>query len=411
MLAFDRDDFRRSAVASGRPPVAEIGLAEEFARLAAAGRIVAPDDVASAVKGAQMTIVAVGTPAKVDGSISLDDVQAALEDIGRAIRATRVPHVVVLRSTVPPGSSEEVAIPLLEQASGRRLGDGLEYHFHPEFLRAGSALQDFETPPLIVIGERDGERAPMLRALYHKASAPIQTTTYRTAEAVKLLSNVFHAVKIGFANEAGAALAAMGVDARAAFGIFCADTTLNISAHYLDPGFAFGGSCLPKDIGAFLHASERCGVAAPFLGGLPAGNKAVARRGLELIAALPGRSVALFGLAFKPGTDDVRNSPFARLALDLVEQGRKVAIVDPLVSRAWKARPDSLAAEQRLLAGLMTDDALSALDNSEILVLGHVSPGDLDVLNKEAGSKLVVDLAPKPQLAIEPCAAYRGLCW
>ena len=130
-----------------------------------------------------------------------------------------------------------------------------------------------------------------------------------------------------------------------------------------------------------------------------------------MIAALPGRSVALFGLAFKPGTDDVRNSPFARLALDLVEQGPKVAIVDPLVSRAWKARPDSLAAEQRLLAGLMTDDALSALENSEILVLGHVSPGDLDVLNKEAGSKLVVDLAPKPQLAIEPCASYRGLCW
>jgi GDP-mannose 6-dehydrogenase len=353
----------------------------------------------------------VGTPAQDDGSISLDEVRSALEEVGVGIGAKASPHVVVLRSTVPPGASQDVAIPLLERFSGRRLGSGLEYQIHPEFLRAGTALADFENPPLILIGERDGASAPVLRQLYSGAKAQIRTTSYKTAEAAKLLSNVFHAVKVTFANEAGAALAGIGLDANEAFDLLCADSVLNISSKYLRPGFAFGGSCLPKDLSAFLHLAERGGVATPFLASLPEANRAVVDRALELINPQPNASIVLFGLAFKPGTDDVRGSPFATLAAELVAKGCKVAIVDPLVRHAWAAGPKGLPAEYRHFAGLLADDVGSALAAAETVILGHATLEDLDVLNAGLRDKFVVDLATYPQLALNPGPAYRGLCW
>jgi GDP-mannose 6-dehydrogenase len=331
--------------------------------------------------------------------------------VGRGIYAKSSPHVVVLRSTVPPGVSQEVVIPLLERFSRRRLGDGLEYHFHPEFLRTGSALNDVEAPPLIVIGERGGGSAVLLRNLYHASSVPINVTSYKTAEAVKLLSNAFHAVKITFANEAGAALAEVGVDAREAFDLLCADASLNISPSYLGRGFAFGGPCLPKDLAAFVQLAEGFGVAVPFLASLPAANKTVASRALELIDPQPGRSIVLFGLAFKPGTADVRDSPYATLALELVAKGCKLRIIDSLVRLAWAARPESPPEDYRCLAGLMAEDIVSEVADAETVVLGHVSPQDLYLLNQNLDGKFVVDLAPNPQLTLRRGPNYRGLCW
>jgi len=411
VLAVDVDPIRRAAVAAGRSPVAEPGLDDELARQTAAGRLAVTSDIKHAVAQTDMSIVTVGTPAQDDGSISLDEVRSALEDIGVGIGAKAAPHVVVLRSTVPPGVSQDVAIPLLERRSGRRLGSGLEFQMHPEFLRAGVALQDFDHPPLILIGERSGASAPALRSLYSGSNAPVRTTSYKIAESVKLLSNVFHAVKVTFANEAGAALAGIGLDANEAFDLLCSDSALNISPKYLRPGFAFGGSCLPKDLGAFLHLAEREGVATPFLGSIPRANRTVVDRALALINPRPGSSVAMFGLAFKPGTDDVRGSPFAAVAAALVAKGCKVAIVDPLVRRAWAARPEGAPAERRDLANLLADDAGAALAAAETVILAHASPEDLEALNAGAQDKYVVDLGIHPQLALRRGPAYRGLCW
>ena len=210
------------------------------------------------------------------------------------------------------------------------------------------------------------------------------------------MSNVFHAAKITFANEAGAALAALGVDVREAFDLFCADSVLNISANYLGPGFAFGGSCLPKDVSAFLHLAEGHGVAVPFLASLPAANQVVLRRALELIDPQPGRSVALFGLAFKPGSDDVRGSPYVTLATELLARDCKLRIIDPLVRLAWGALPDGPPANCRGLASLLVDDVLSSLAGTETVILGHVAPQHLDVLNAGLADKFSWTLPPDP---------------
>jgi GDP-mannose 6-dehydrogenase len=392
VVAMDVDPFRLAAVRCGRSAVAEPGLEEELIRQVSAGRLAAASDVTEAVAQTDVTIVAVGARACEDGSISLDEVQSALEDVGRGIAAKTTPHVVVLRSTVPPGCSRKLAIPLLEHFSGRRLGEGLEYQMHPEFLRAGNALKDSVNPALIVIGEREGASAPVLRNLYSDCVTSVRTTAYETAEAVKQLSNAFHAVKITFANEAGAALTGIGVDVQEAFDLLCADSVLNIASTYLRPGFAFGGSCLPKDLGALLHLAQRQSLVTPFLGSLLPGNQAVLKRTIDLINPKPGCSIALLGLAFKPGTDDVRGSPFATLAVELLARGCRIAIFDPLVHLAWSARPDQVPMEYCDLVGLVGSAVGSVVASADIVILGHATAEHLSLLEWNLQDKVILDL-------------------
>ncbi len=297
-------------LARGRSTIVEETIDTLIANAVQQGRLTATDDVTAAVAGTDVSFVSVGTPSARDGSLALDAVDNVVRSIGRAIRTKRQSHAVVMRSTVPPGTADDRIIPLLEEASGRRLGDTLSYYSNPEFLREGSSVRDFRFPPFTLIGAPIGDNATILREIYAAIDAPIHVASFRVAESVKHISNVFHAVKLTFANEVGAILAAHDVDARDALRLLCEDRVLNISSAYLRPGFAFGGSCLPKDVRSFLSLADQKNLDAPMLRNLLPANQAIIDRTFDAVARHGRKPVALFGLAFKQGTDDLRESPF-----------------------------------------------------------------------------------------------------
>lgn len=397
----------------GRSPVIEPGLDALIGRAVAEGRLRATTDADDAVAGSDASFIAVGTPGEPDGSVSLRAVDNVIASIGAAIARKQGPHTVVMRSTVPPGTAEGRAIPLLEQHAGRRHGDGLAYFSNPEFLREGSAVRDFSAPPFTLLGAPPGNDAPLLRALYAAMDAPVHITPYRIAESVKHLSNVYHAVKLAFANEAGAVLAACGVDARAAFDLFCADRTLNISAAYLRPGFAFGGSCLPKDIRSFLAIAGRSGVKVPFLSQVLPSNATIIERAYEAVARHGRQPVSLFGLAFKPDTDDLRESPFVALAERLIGKGYDLRIFDRSVRTASLLGANRSFIEREIphLDRLMATSPAEALKDSRLVVVGHIAPADTAALLDALTDQTVLDLAGLPELAAHPAITYQGLCW
>ncbi|HET6182869.1 MAG TPA: nucleotide sugar dehydrogenase [Acetobacteraceae bacterium] len=397
----------------GISPVVERDIDRVIADAVASGKLQATTELAEAIGATELSFISVGTPSAPDGSSSLAAVEAVARDIGRALRHKTTPHAVVMRSTVPPGTAEERIIPILEAESGRSLGDGLEYYSNPEFLREGSSVQDFHAPAFHLIGARPGDDAPALRELYAPIPAPVHVVPYRVAESVKYLGNVFHAVKLAFANEAGAVLKAHGVDARAAFRLFCEDRTLNISPAYLRPGFAFGGSCLPKDLRAFLALSESRRVAAPFLANVLPSNQAVIERAYEAIAAGGRRPVALFGLAFKQGTDDLRESPFVALAEKLIGKGFPLRIFDRFVRVAHLLGSNRAYIEREIphLETLMTETPEAALDGARVAVIGHLGADDLPRLGAALTDQLVLDLAGVSELRAHPGIEYRGVCW
>ncbi|HEY4041405.1 MAG TPA: nucleotide sugar dehydrogenase, partial [Rhodopila sp.] len=284
VIGVDISADKIAMLASGRSPVVEEAIDTLIASAVRQGRLTATRDVAAAVFGSEVSFISVGTPSAADGRAALGAVEGVVKAIGTAIRTKPGAHTLVMRSTVPPGTAEDRLIPLLQEASGRRQGDGLAYYSNPEFLREGSSVRDFRCPPFTLIGARAGDDAAILREVYAGIDAPVHVVGYRVAEGVKHIANVFHAVKLTFANEAGAILAAHGVDAREALRLLCEDRILNISSAYLRPGFAFGGSCLPKDVRSFVSMAEQKHLAAPMLKHLLAANTAVIDRTFDAVA-------------------------------------------------------------------------------------------------------------------------------
>lgn len=400
-------------LAAGQSPIVEAEIGELIAANVAAGRLRATADIEAAVRDSELSFIAVGTPSAADGSVSLTAVDAVVEQIGRALAGKTGPHVVVMRSTVPPGTAEDRVIPALERASGRRLGAGLAYYSNPEFLREGTAVRDFHAPPMTLIGAAAGDDAAPLRALYAPLPGAVHVTPYRVAESAKYLSNVYHAVKLAFANEAGAVLAAHGVDAREAFRIFREDRVLNISPAYLRPGFAFGGSCLPKDIRSFLALADSAGVAAPFLKNVLPSNGAIVERAFAAVAAHGRQPVALFGLAFKQGTDDLRESPFVLLAERLIGRGYELGIFDRSVHLAGLLGSNRSYIEREIphIERLMVASPAAALAGRKIAVVGHIAPPDLPAMLAALDGHVVLDLAGIAALQAHPGIEYHGLCW
>jgi GDP-mannose 6-dehydrogenase len=397
----------------GESPIIESEVDQLIAEAVANRRLTATVDVAAAVARSEISFVSVGTPSAHDGSVSLDAVDAVIGQIGAAIAGKAGEHAVVMRSTVPPGTAETRVIPLLEAKSGRLLGDRLFYYSNPEFLREGTAVKDFAAPPFTLIGAPAGDDATVARVLYAEIPAPVHVMPYRVAESVKYLSNAYHAVKLAFANEAGAILAEYGVDAPDAFRLFCEDRILNISPAYLRPGFAFGGSCLPKDVRSFVALAGRRGVQAPLLSNVLASNGAIINRAFELIERHGRQRVALFGLAFKRGTDDLRESPFVLLAERLIGKGYEVTIFDRSVRIAalLGSNRDYIAREIPHLERLLVDDPLAALKDSRLAVIGHIGAADLSRLVPALDGHSVIDLAGIEDLRAAKGVTYQGICW
>jgi GDP-mannose 6-dehydrogenase len=397
----------------GASPIVEAEIGDLIAEAAKDGRLTATADVAQAIAETDISLIAVGTPSAPDGSLDYRAIDAVTGQIAAAIKAKSGPHTVVMRSTVPPGTAMNRVIPALEAGSGRKLGDGLGYYSNPEFLREGTAVRDFHKPPFTLIGAPEGDDAVVLRELYSAISSPVHVVPYQVAEGVKYLSNAYHAIKIAFANEAGGVLAAYGVDAPVAFKLFCEDRDLNISSAYLRPGFAFGGSCLPKDVRGFLSLASQKGIPTPFLSSVLPSNESVIDRAQREILKRGRQPVALFGLAFKPGTDDLRESPFVLLAERLLGKGYPIKIYDRSVNVANLMGSNRAYIKQEIphLEELMVANPAAALKGTTLAIIGHVSKEDRPALLDALDGHAVYDLSGIDALRNHPGIDYRGFCW
>lgn len=413
VLGVDVSPAKVDMMRAGRSPIVEPGLTELLSAVRTAGRIDATTDARAAVLSTEVSIVCVGTPSQGNGSLDLVYVERVLEDIGAAIAEKPGFHVVQLRSTVLPGTMDSVVIPLLEKASGKCVDVDFGVAFCPEFLRECSAISDFYAPPFTVVGSRDPVTQRTVGELFDFIDAPFHAVDLGVAEALKYACNAFHAVKVTFANEMARFCAASDVDPRPVMDLFCADDVLNISARYLRPGFSFGGSCLPKDVRAMTHRARITDADLPMLNSLLPSNDQHTARAVDWVLRHEFRRVALLGLAFKEGTDDLRESPLVTLAERLIGKGVEVAVYDSVVKPTALVGANRLYMEERLphLHRILHEHPSDALRGADCAVLGTTDARLFDELVKGRPPR-TLDLTgrlTKAQTALlEGC---EGLAW
>jgi GDP-mannose 6-dehydrogenase len=412
IVGVDVDHTKVDMVNAGRSPIIEGGLEDLIASGVASGKLSATTDAIEAVCSSDLSLVCVGTPSNGNGSLRLDYVERVAEQIGEGIRQTGPYHLVVLRSTVLPGTVESRLRPILERSSGRTTGKGFGLAVNPEFLREGSALHDFEHPSAIVIGEWDTASGDATAHLYGGLSAPLFRTTIRVAEAVKYVANVFHALKVTFANEIGNVCKACGVDSHDVMRIFCADTQLNLSPAYLKPGFAYGGSCLPKDLRAFIYEGRSRDVEIPLLEAISRSNDQHKLNAFRLIQRTGKRRIGILGLSFKAGTDDLRESPTVELAEVLLGKGYQVAIYDSNVSLAsiFGANKAYIEGELPHIASLLRERVSQVLEESDVVVVANQAAEFFSVPARLREGQILIDLVRLPDVT-SARGQYVGICW
>lgn len=372
VVGVDVSQYKVDLLNGGRSPIIEDQIETLLLEAKQSGRFVASTDAKLQFDEADMCVICVGTPSKANGSLNTSFVEGVAAQIGALIQKRTSPLLVVVRSTLIPGTMRSLVLKILSEKSASVPGEKFEAVFHPEFLREGSSVKDYYDPPTIVVGERASGAGKKLLELYKDFRAPVFCTSYEVAETVKYCGNLFHALKITFANEIGSFCQAHGVDSREVMEIFCHDNKLNLSAKYLRPGFAFGGSCLPKDLRAFLSAARQRDVATTMLSSILPSNKAQVERAADEVLRFNARKIGLWGLAFKPGTDDLRESPLVTLAELLVGKGVDLKICDEFVQIGRLVGGNKAFVEEALphLARLLVDSKID-LDDRELIVIGH----------------------------------------
>lgn len=371
VIGVDVAEDKVEAVNSGRSPIVEPGLEELVAAQVTEGRLRATTDLREALSQSQIVLVAVGTPSAADGSVEAGAVVRVMESIGQVLSETNAECLIVVRSTLLPGILEDQLIPALQQALGEELGGRVKLANHPEFLRETTAIQDYDDPPFLLAGAEDESAAEAIFELYPNVTAKRIATDLRTAALVKYACNAFHALKIVFANEIGVLAHAFGADGQRVMEIVCEDDRLNISPAYLRPGFAFGGSCLPKDVRALNRYGQQSAVDTPVLNAILPSNEIHIDRAIRRVREFPTKRVGLVGLSFKAGTDDLRESPQVRLAESLLGQGYDLKIFDPSVrvSRLIGTNLSYVDAHLPHLAGLLVDEVAEIYSHSELLIV------------------------------------------
>jgi len=401
-------------IRAGQSPVVEPGLSDLISQAVESGHLQAGLDSRAAVQSSDLSLICVGTPSNDNGSLRLDFVENVCREIGSALAEKPDYHVVVVRSTVLPGTVEEKMLPLLEQYSGKKAGVDFGLCMHPEFLREGSAIRDYMQPSLIVIGELDPRSGNVLQQLYEKMDAPLNRTTIRTAEMVKYVSNAFHALKVTFANEIGNLGKAHGVDGQEVMRIFGQDKVLNISTAYLKPGFAFGGSCLPKDVRALAYRAKERDVDTPLLNAVLPSNQKQVELGIKLVEKTGLKKVGILGLSFKPSTDDLRESPAITLAETLLGRGYNIRIFDDQVqlSRLMGANKSFLESELPHIASLMCDSMEQLISGSDVIVITHGSKLFHQTPQLMNGHQVLIDLVGAVKDNVNDMQSlYEGICW
>ena len=401
----------------GKSPIVEPGLEELIATAVAAGRLAAGSDPAAAVARSDVLMVCVGTPGQANGSLDLSYVRRVVQQIGEQLAQAPAYKVVVIRSTLLPGSMQSVVIPTLEDSSRRKAGTDFGVCINPEFLREGTAIYDYDHPPKTVIGASDERAAAMVRELYATLSAPLILTDLRTAEMLKYIDNSWHALKVSFANEVGRLCKAMGIDARLAMRLFCTDTKLNISSAYLRPGFAFGGSCLPKDVRALTYQGRLLDVDTPVLSSILVSNQLHIAHALAMIRATGRRRIGLLGLSFKEGTDDLRESPIVTLAEQLIGKGYELCVYDRNVrlSSLLGANREYILNHIPHIGRLMVDRPEQLFEHAEVVVVASADPEFAALLERLPPGVSVIDLVGAANRAAGAGSAgmegYDGIAW
>jgi GDP-mannose 6-dehydrogenase len=407
VIGVDVNREKVDMINAAQSPIVETGLGELLAEVVGARRLRATDSTDEAIRSSELALICVGTPSRPNGQLDTGAVERVGREIGRSLRRRRGSLTVVLRSTVLPGTVDAVLAPAIAYGAAREPGNWLRIAVNPEFMREGSSLRDFAQPPLTLVGAPDEDTAAPLRALYAGVDAPFVRTDIRTAEMVKYVANAFHALKVCFANEIGDLCTAFGGDAQEVMRIFLMDRKLNVSEANLRPGFAFGGSCLPKDVRALLHAAQSADLAPAVLASILPSNAAQIRRGVDTVLETRRRRIGVVGLAFKSGTDDLRESPMVSLVEALIGKGCDVRILDENVAIARLVGANRRYIEEEIphIAALMCADVDALLAHADVLVIGSPSDAAARVLARARPDQVVVDLTRGAARRAEPVSA------
>ncbi|MCA1816668.1 MAG: nucleotide sugar dehydrogenase [Acidobacteria bacterium] len=397
---------------AGKSPIVEAGIGELIGEMVAGGKLRATTETRGAVHSSELSLVCVGTPSNANGSLDLSYVKRVCKEIGAALETKTAPHVVVIRSTMLPGTIESVVVPALEVYSGKKVGEGIGVCINPEFLREGTSLKDFYAPPFTLIGADDEDVAASVRRLYSKIDAPLYVTSVKSAEMVKYACNCFHALKVSFANEIGNVCKELGVDSHEVMEVFCRDTKLNLSPYYLKPGFAFGGSCLPKDLRALQYKAKELDVEVPVLRAALQSNRLQVERAVEMVLRTGKKRVGVLGFSFKAGTDDLRESPMVALIEALIGKGLQLSIYDRDVSlaRLFGANKEYIEREIPHISQLMRASVEEVLESAEVVVVGNKAEEFREVEGKLRSDQTLIDLVRLFETK-RTGGNYEGICW
>lgn len=412
VIGVDSEPRKVDLISAGKSPIIEKDVGRIIERQVAAGRLSATTDANAAAQQSDLFLVCVGTPSRANGDIELKYVRRVCEQIGAALRNHQGAPVVVIRSTMLPGTMREVVIPTLEACSGRRAGAEFGVCVNPEFLREGTAVHDFANPPKTVIGELNRASGDLLASLYARIAAPLIRTDIETAEMVKYADNAWHALKVGFANEIGNLCKGLEVDSHHVMDIFCQDSKLNISPYYLKPGFAFGGSCLPKDLRALLYKAKTLDVSLPILAAVLPSNQQQIERGVQAVIDKGRKKVGILGFSFKAGTDDLRESPVVELTERLIGKGFDLRIYDENVRLAsiHGANRDYILNHIPHISRLMAASIDEVLDHAGTIVIGNAAPEFRDIPKRLVDGQTVIDLVRVTD-SRSVSGVYEGICW
>ncbi|MFL6278395.1 MAG: UDP-glucose dehydrogenase family protein [Blastocatellia bacterium] len=412
VVGVDVNPTKIEIINGGRSPIVEPGIDGLIRAAVEARRLKATTDVTNAVHRSDISLVCVGTPSHSNGSLDLTHVKRVCQQIGEAMSTKPRYHIVVMRSTMLPGTIEQTVVPTLEVYSGKRAGRDFGVAINPEFLREGTSVQDFDHPPFTLVGADDEDAAAPLRRLYANVDAPTVSIGIREAEMVKYACNAFHAVKITFANEIGNLCKAMGVDSHQVMEAFCKDTKLNLSPYYLKPGFAFGGSCLPKDLRALSHRAKELDVETTMLNAILASNRRQVERAVDMVLATGRKNVGVLGLSFKPGTDDLRESPMVTLVETLIGKGMKLSIYDRDVelARLFGANKEYIENGIPHISQLLCTDLDEVIEQAEVVIIGKKENEFRRLADKLNNGRVIIDLVRLLEVE-DGRKSYRGLCW
>ena len=413
VIGVDTNSQKVEIINNGHSPVIEQDIDEIIYKAVKTGNLKATLDATEGIFASDISLICVGTPSQENGSLDLTYVERVCYDIGQALAKKKSYHTVVLRSTVLPGTTQATVVPALEKASGMIAGQDFGLCHNPEFLREGTSVKDFYDPPFTVIGKLDKKSAEISAGLYENLDAPIVIVSLETAEMVKYTCNAFHALKVVFANEIGNVCKSQNVDGHQLMDIICMDNKLNLSPYYLKPGFAFGGSCLPKDLRALLYFGQKHDQKLPVLESILPSNELQVKKGIELVMHTGLKNIGVLGFSFKAGTDDLRESPMVELIETLLGKGYQFKIYDKNVSLARLHGANRAYIEREIphIATLMCETIEEVVDESEVIVVGNKEPEFNQYLNKLSTDQIIIDLVRTGHDADNSNAQYYGICW